>query len=342
VRVLTLRELNRALLARQLLLERARLPVLDALERVAGLQAQEGKGPYTALPSRLEGFERGELEEALVARKALRAVLMRNTIHLVTAADYRLMRAAVYGDETGLLRGDARAVGERHAAAARRFFGTQPRTRAEVVAWLEAEHGLEDAPLHWYALRAAARIAHTPECGLWKGKRIAFEALPEADEPEPAAARAALLRRYLAAFGPASVADYAAWTGLRIREARAAAEAAGPLERYADEHGRELLDVAGAPLPAADSPAPARLLARWDNAILAHADRSRILPPGHRLAVDDGGAAYQVFLVDGFAAGTWRLDRGKAELVPYGGLPRTAQRELADEARRLEELVRNA
>jgi hypothetical protein len=335
-RTLSLRELNRALLARQLLLERARLPVLEALERVAGLQAQDGKGPYTGLPSRLDGFERGELEEALLAREALRAVLMRHTIHLVTAADYRLMRSAVYGDEAGLFHGEAREVAERHAAAARRFFGREPRTRTEVLAWLEREHGMEDAPLRWYAVRAAARIAHTPGCGLWKGTRIAFEALPEAPEPEPAAARAELLRRYLAAFGPATVADFAAWTGLRVGGARAAVEAAGSLERYADEQGRELLDIPGAPLPPADTPAPARLLARWDNAILAHADRSRILPAGHRLAVDDGGVAYQVFLLDGFAAGTWRLVRGKVELDPYAPLSRAARAELAAEAERLE------
>jgi hypothetical protein len=340
VRVLTLRELNRATLARQLLLERARLPLLEALDRVAGLQAQEGKGPYTAFPSRLDGFERGELETALLSGTALRAVLMRNTIHLVTREDYRLMRAAVYGDDTGVLRGDALALGQRHAAAARGFFGAERRTRAEVVAWLAAEHGVEDAPLHWYALRAQARIAHAPECGLWEGRRTAFVALADAPEPAPAEARATLLRRYLAAFGPATVADYAAWTGLRIREARAAAEAAGPLERLADEQGRELLDVPGAPLPPADTPAPARLLSRWDNVILAFADRSRILPADRRLAVDHGGADYQVFLVDGFAAGTWRLERRRVVLEPYAPLAKAAERELATEAERLEALLR--
>jgi hypothetical protein len=207
------------------------------------------------------------------------------------------------------------------------------------MAWLETEHGVADAPLHWYALRAAARIAHTPECGLWKGKRIAFEALPEADEPEPPAARATLLRRYLAAFGPASVADYAAWTGLRISTARAAVKAAAPLERYDDEQGRELLDVPGAPLPPADTPAPARLLARWDNAILAYADRSRILPPDRRLGLADGGADYQLFLVDGFVAGRWRFERGRAVLEPFAQLSKQARRELADEVALLEALL---
>jgi hypothetical protein len=335
VRVLTLRELNRATLARQLLLERARMPVLDALERVTGLQAQEGKGPYVAFQSRLDAFDPVALEEALLARSAVRAVLMRNTIHLVRSADYPLMRSAVYGDDTGLLRGGVLETAERHAAAARSFFGTEQRTRVEAMAWLAAEHGVEDAPLQWYALRAAARIAHAPECGLRRGKRAAFEALPDAPEPPPPAARAELLRRYLAAFGPATVADYAAWAGIRIREARAAAEAAGPLEPYADEQGRELLDVAGAPLPPADTPAPARLLARWDNAILAHADRTRILPAKRRLAVDNAGADYQVFLVDGFAAGSWRVERGKAVLEPYGRLSREARAQLAAEVERL-------
>ena len=189
---------------------------------------------------------------------------------------------------------------------------------------------------------AAARIAHTPECGLWKGTRIAFEALPEAAEPEPAAARVTLLRRYLAAFGPATVADYAAWTGLRLRDARAAAEAAGPLERYADEQGRELLDVPGAVLLPGDTPAPARLLARWDNIILAYADRSRIVPAQRPLRLDDAGADYQVFLVDGFVAGRWRLERSRVELAPYTRLSRAAKRELATESTRLEELLHGA
>ena len=114
------------------------------------------------------------------------------------------------------------------------------------------------------------------------------------------------------------VADYAAWTGLlRMTVARAVAEAAGPLERYADEHGRELLDVPGAPLPPAETPAPARLLPRWDNTILAHADRSRVVPDAYRqgMSLGEAGSDYQVFLVDGFVAGSWRIERGRVVLL---------------------------
>jgi hypothetical protein len=341
VRTLTLRELNRATLARQLLLAREPLAVGAALERLAGLQAQESKAPYIGFWARLAGFERAELEEALLSRAAVRAVLMRNTIHLVTLADCRLMSAALYGDDASPLPPAALALGRRFAKRTRAFVGTTTRTRAELMSWFATTHGFEEAPLHWYALRVCADIVHAPETGLWKGKRPCFVALDEAPAPDPAAARAGLVRGYLAAFGPATVADIGAWAGLRIRDVRLAVAAAEPFERYADEQGRELLDLPGAPLPAAETPAPARLLPRWDNVILAHADRARIIPPAYRQAMSlVGGADYQCFLVDGFVGGRWRLERGKVVLEPFAPLSKPAQRELAGEAAALEAFLR--
>jgi hypothetical protein len=237
----------------------------------------------------------------------------------------------VYGDEAAPIRPDVLGLARRLGPAARAAAESSA-TRAELLAALAEPC---EGPLAWYALRGAARIAHAPESSLWSGSRTRFVAVP-GDPLDPATARSRLLRRYLGAFGPASVQDAATWMGLRVRDVRAAVAGAEPLERYVDERGRELLDVAGGLLPPVDAPAPARLLPRWDNTILGHSDRSRILPPGHRLAVDDGGVAYQVFLVDGFAAGTWRTAKGKVELTPYARLSRATRTELAAEAERLE------
>jgi hypothetical protein len=333
VRVLTLRELNRALLARQLLLERERLPVLEALERVGGLQAQEPRGPFLGLWARLDGFARGDLEALLLAGEAIRGIVMRNTVHLMTASDFRVALAAVYGDDAAPIRADVLALARRLAPAARAA-AAAPAARVELLAALEEPC---EGPLAWYALRGAARIAHAPESSLWSGSRTRYVAVP--GEPlDPMAARSRLLRRYLGAFGPASVQDAATWMGLRVRDVRAALAGAEPLERYADERGRELLDIPGGLLPPADMPAPARLLPRWDNTILGHADRSRVVPEAYRkaMSVMAAGADYQVFLVDGMVAGSWRLERGRAVLTPLARLAADAKRELAAEAEQLE------
>jgi hypothetical protein len=333
VRVLTLRELNRALLARQLLLQRSDVPVLDALERVAGLQAQEPRGPFLGLWVRLDGFARDELERLLLAGEAIRGIVMRNTVHLMAAQDFRVALAAVYGDEGAPIRPDVLALARRLVPTARAAAATST-TRAELLAALEEPC---DGPLAWYALRGAARIAHAPESSLWSGTRTRFVAVP-GDPLDPVAARSTLLRRYLCAFGPATVQDAATWMGLRVRDVRAAVAGAGPLERYADERGRELLDVPGGLLPPADTPAPARLLPRWDNTILGHADRARVVPEAYRkaMSVMAAGADYQVFLVDGMVAGSWRLEKGRAVLAPLARLTAGAKRELAAEAERLE------
>jgi hypothetical protein len=339
MRTLTLRELNRATLARQLLLERKRLPLVRAVERVAGMQAQWAPAPYVGLWTRIAGFRREELELALLRRRLLRAVLMRGTIHLVSLADYGVFGAAVGAPPW--LRPDAAAFAEGlHDSV--RAFGAVPRTRAEVTEFLAREHGVDisTADTLWYAVRTRGRLTHAPESGLWKAPgRTRYVVIPH-EPAEPEAATIELVRRYLAAFGPATRADVAEWSGLRVRDCEPALAALEPLRRFRDERGRELLDLPRAPLPPADTPAPVRLMPRFDNLVLAHKDRTRVLPEEYRGAVIDGGWVKSTLLVDGVVAGVWEVDDGRVRVEPFALLPRTARREVEDEAARLEAWLR--
>lgn len=335
VRTLTLRELNRATLARQLLLERRRVGLVAAVERLAGLQAQWAPAPYVGLWTRVEGFRRETLERSLLARRTVRAVLMRGTIHLVSVADYGRFGAAV--GPPPWLRSDAADLGDRLHTAIREF-GSVPRTRAEVMEFLAREHGVNtgSAEAVWYALRTRSRLTHAPESGLWRQNGRTRYVSIEHPPADPATARIDLVRRYLGAFGPATRADIAVWSGLRVRDLEPALEALEPLRRFRDERGRELYDLQRAPLPEADAPAPVRFLPRFDNLLLSHKDRTRVLPEEYRPAVIDGGWVRSTFLVDGTVAGAWEVEDGRVLIEPFAPLPRTARRDVEDEAARLE------
>jgi hypothetical protein len=331
MRVLTLRELNRATLARQLLLERSRLTPTAALERVAGLQAQWAPASYVGLWTRTEGFRRDALEKALLARRIVRAVLMRGTIHLVSAHDYGTFATAVGAPPWA--KGVELAEGTHDVA---RTFCTTPRTRAEIAASVDLP--LEDRA--WYVLRTQARLAHAPESGFWKARGVTRYVTVEDEPADPAAARTELVRRYLAAFGPASRTDVAVWSGLSAPDVRAALDALEPLRRFGDENGRELYDLPRAPLPAADTPAPVRFMPRFDNLILSHKDRTRVIADEHRALTIDGGWVKSTLLVDGFVAGTWEVENGRVRIEPFEPLPRGTRREVDDEAARLEAWLR--
>jgi hypothetical protein len=331
-RVLTQRELNRATLARQLLLKRARLPVARAVERVAGLQAQLGSAPYLGLWSRLEGFRPESLERALTARKVTRGVLMRGTVHLVSTPDYGLFAKAIEVAPAGWIRPEADELA-RSVADSLREFCAEPRTRAEVLGWLEREHGFASDGTNgvWYALRLRGRIGHSAEASLWRAPvhGPTFVAV-EHDELDGDAARAELVRRYLAAFGPATRAEIAGWSGLKVRNF---ADRLDGLVRLRDDRGRELLDLPRAPRPEADTPAPVRFLPKFDNVLL---DRERVLPEAYRkLVVRKNADVQPTFIADGLVAGVWRVQRGRVVTEPFGPLPRQARRELEDEAARL-------
>jgi Winged helix DNA-binding domain len=340
-RFLTLRELNRTTLMRQLLLRRRSLSPRGAIERLAGLQAQWSPSPYLALWSRLEGFRRDQLERALRRDAVLKATLMRATLHLVSARDYAFFASAVREAQTvARTRGvepPPQAAVERAAALA----AERPLTRRELLAVLGHEERIDPMvdprplrQLHW--LLVLAGLDQTPDSAMWTPARVARfrnPGIPLAPLPE---ALERLVVRYLAAFGPASRADAATWSGVPVRDLATPFDSLA-LRRFRDELGRELFDLPRAPIAAADVPAPPRLLPRWDNLLLAHKDRRRVLPDGYRMTViRKNGDVQPTFLVDGFVAGLWREQNGKIVLEPFEPLPRTARRELETEARRLE------
>jgi hypothetical protein len=334
-RVLTRRELNRALLARQLLLERKRLSPTAVIERLVGVQAQWPSAPYVGLWTRTTSFRRESLEQLLVKGEVVKATVMRQTLHLVTPRDYALIRAAM--SETNFPW--ETAVAKRLAPSVRALAAAGPLTGAEGVAYIERKHGLKgiDARRAWRAARVRAHLLHHHETALWRARPEGrFVALAEPEPHVPLEARAEVLRRYLAVFGPASRRDIVQWSMMHVPEISASLELL-ELRRFRDESGRELLDVPRAPLPDAGTPAPVRFLPKWDNALLAWADRTRILPEEYRrVVIGQNGDVAQTFLVDGFVAGTWRAERGRVVAEPLAKLSRSAQSELKDEAARLE------
>ncbi len=337
-RVLTLRELNRTTLLRQLLLRRERLSPVRAVERLAGLQAQLPSSPYLALWSRLEGFERVSLERALLRRHVVKALLMRATMHLVSARDYPFLDAAVREARTlTRVRGTERPPDElvdRIVALTRE----RPRSRTEIMDAL----GFHSRTLEVHELRtfawvmALGRLEQTPESALYGFRGSPAYEPADHEHPPLAEAVAHAIRRYLAAFGPASRADVSQWSGVPVRDLAPGLDALR-LRSFRDERRRELLDLPRAPLAPADAPAPPRLLPRWDELLLAHKDRGRVLPEEYRKAViHKNGDVQQTFLVDGIIAGLWRQDGRRIVLEPFAPLPRVARRELEEEAGRLQ------
>jgi Winged helix DNA-binding domain len=335
-RVLTLRELSRATLARQLLLERKRLSPAAVIERLVGMQAQWPSAPYVGIWTRTTSFRREALERLLVSGAVIKATVMRQTLHLVTPRDYALIRAAM--SETNFPWGSSTA--KRLGPSVRALVAAGPVSAAEGVAHVEREHGLTgiEARRAWQAARMHAHVVHHHETALWKARPEArYVAIDEPEAHDPTAARAEMLRRYLAAFGPATRRDIGAWSMMHVPEIQRALDALEPLRRFRDEQGRELLDVPRASLPDPDTPAPVRFLPKWDNVLLAFGDRTRVLPEEYRQRVIAmNGDVAQTFLVDGFVAGTWRVDEGRGVPEPFAPLPRSELREVEDEAERLE------
>ena len=335
-RVLTLRELNRATLARQLLLERKRLSPAAVIERLVGMQAQWPAAPYVGIWTRTASFRRRALERELEQGTIVKATAIRATLHLVTQRDYALLRAAL--SETNFPWETATA--KRLAPSVRALAAAGPVTTAEALAHLEREHGLTgiEARRAWHAARVRAHVLHHHETALRNGRPEGrFAAIDEPEAHVPVEARAEILRRYLAAFGPASRRDIVAWSMIHVPEIQRALDRLEPLRRVRDEQGRELLDLPRAPLPDRDVPAPVRFLPKWDNVLLAFADRTRILPEEFRKTVIKlNGDVAQTILVDGIVAGRWRVEDGRVVTEPFAPLPLAVRREVEDEAKRLE------
>jgi Winged helix DNA-binding domain len=342
-RVLGPRALNRALLARQLLLGRADLPVAAAVEHLLGLQAQAPAPPYHGLWSRLEDFDPSTLGRLLTERAAVRLTLMRGTVHLVTVRDALLLRPLVQvvverAHHAAYGRRMAGADPERLRAAVRELLAGGPLTARELGRRL-VERGIgADVEAIGNAARIHVPLVQVPPRGVWGSGGQARYATIEAWtgrelEAEPSIEDVVL--RYLAAFGPASVLDVQSWSGL-TRLAAVLDRLRPRLVAFADDRGRELFDLPRAPRPDPDVPAPVRLLGQFDNVFLAHADRRRILPEDFSWEAIARGRAVNTLLVDGMVQGTWWIerDRDRATLAirPFRALSAAERRAVTDEA----------
>ncbi len=330
-RVLTTRELNRALLARQLLLERVQLPIPRVLERIGGIQNQYALNGYIRLWSSIEAFERDDLTRALARRSVIQGTLMRETIHLVSRRDYPLFAAGIQrSGREWRLRVD-RQAGDREVKAAARRLARHLRggtiSRKELGAF-------PGGVGHWVSL------VRVPPCGTWEQRGahtygLASEWVGPLEASEDDGIEH-LARRYLGAFGPATAKDVGNWSKIPPKRLAPVLERM-QLRRFRDEAGKELLDLPRAALPDPETPAPVRFLPTWDATLLVHARRTLILPEEYRQRIFHVKAphSFPTFLVDGQVAGTWRYDDGRVRVEPFGRLPRGARVELEDEAERL-------
>jgi Winged helix DNA-binding domain len=313
--VLGRRALNRALLARQMLLRPVKLSAAAAVERLVGMQAQAPNLPYVGLWARLQGFRHKELSELVRSRRAVRTSLMRNTIHLVTTDDaLRLKPLFQPLHERGFFRGspwgrDLKSMNPDELLEAGREImgGGGPHTIAELARLLAPRFPDHDAQSLAYGVRYLLPMVFATPRGIWKaGGPVALTTVEAwlGRSAGPAIAAEELALRYLAAFGPASAADMRAWSGLAMRPAF---EKVRPrLATFRDERGIELFDLPKSPRPAADTAAPVRFLPDYDNILLAHADRTRIMAPGQHLGLfSSNGIMKGSVLVDGFVRAGW-------------------------------------
>ena len=340
-RMLSERDLNRALLARQHLLEHAVTSVPKTIERVGGLQTQYAPAGYIALRTRLAGFRREDLTRALERRTVVQAWMMRATIHMASKRDFWLFTAGIREQRRRWwlrsFRGSAKDV----AAAARkteRLLVDGPKRRAEIVRTI----GLDNPT--WYGVMLWLDLVRVPPSGTWEQPRADLYGLASDRLGEPPPVTEAdgiehLVKRYLAAFGPASRADVASFTGLPAGVLTPAMEHI-TLRRFVDERGKELLDVPRAPLPDPETPAPPRLLPVWDATLLTQARRAQILPERHRSRVFNTKTPHSIhtFLVDGQVAGGWRHENGRILLESFERLSRETRRALDEEAEHMAEL----
>ncbi|HEX2041018.1 MAG TPA: winged helix DNA-binding domain-containing protein [Acidimicrobiales bacterium] len=339
--------LNRATLARQLLLERAAMPAVDAVHHLVGLQAQLPLNPYVGLWSRLHRFEPEELARLLVGRRVVRIVVMRATLHLVTAEDSLLLRPLVqtvldkelarHRDYAPILRDvDLEPV----LAFARPFLAEQPRTGAELRAALKERFPAHDPGALAAACRNLLALVQVPPRGLWGRSAQVVSTTAESWLGRPLVADASIddvVLRYLGAFGPATAADAATWSGLTgLREVL---DRLRPqLRTFRDEHGRVLFDLSDAPRPGPDTPAPPRFLPEFDNLLLSHADRSRFAgAEGRRRFLGAARPTVGTVLSDGRVCGTWVIDDDRAtaeatlRVAHVGALSPQARQELTVE-----------
>jgi hypothetical protein len=361
-RRLTLRELNRATLQRQWLLERRRATPAEAIGALAGLQAQHANSPYVALWSRVRDLAIADLETALEDRSVVKATVVRATLHLVAATDYHALDAAVAEARIANWAPTAKRAGLDAAALNQALldYCREPRTVAEMETHLDGIAPdsrlakVMPAGVGHAAFRIASAgggLVHVPPSGLWRshGKPRYVDAgvwLPADVRPGGDEGLQVAVARYLAAYGPASLGDIGKWVGEpRVSRVRAAVEALDERTvRLRGPDDRDLLDLATLSVPDGDAPAPARFLARWDSVLIAYDVRDRILPDAYRAAViKKNGDFLPTVLVDGLVAGLWTVEATRVGAVltitPFTKLPRAAKQDLEGEAERLVRFV---
>ncbi|MFE2555886.1 winged helix DNA-binding domain-containing protein [Streptomyces sp. NPDC059352] len=351
--VLSPRALNRATLDRQLLLRRSPLGVEDAVAHLLGLQAQNTKPPYYALAARLEGFRPEQLSTLMESRAVARIVTMRSTVHTHTARDAvalrRLVQPGAPDRELAVFVGRKGLDGvdlDRLAARSRELVEERPRTPKQLREELLQEWPDADPLSLSVAARCILHLVQVTPRGLWgRGGQVALTTTDvwfgDAVPAETADLDETVLR-YLGAFGPASVKDMQTWCGLT--HLGAAFERLRPrLLVFQDERGTELFDLPDAPRPDEDTPAPPRFLPEFDNLLLSHADRTRVVTPENRSRSWKGNQAFRVFLLDGVLAGLWHLEETKERVTmaiePFEAIDRRQREELLAEAERTLEVM---
>jgi hypothetical protein len=336
-RVLTLRELNRALLERQMLLKRKRLGVQEAVERLCALQAQYSLSPYIALWTRLTGFQREQLTRALEGREVVKSTLFRITLHITSARDYPFFAAAFLPAAQEMT---ARVTPEQTAKLSRKVHAAskKPLTHEQLEALAAEEMGGR------WRTRILAPLLHLPPSGTWRfwgtPTLLGMKTWLGVDLPDREEGAKRIVERHLAAFGPATQQDLLRFAGVRVGDLRPGLEQL-ELRAFRDERGRKLLDLPRAPLPDGETPAPIRFLPKWDSSILAYAppERTRILPEKFRSTViRKNGDVLPTVLVDGFVAATWNIDRKRGlEIEPLRRLTKAERAEIDEEGERLVE-----
>jgi hypothetical protein len=334
---LTRPQLTAALAARQLLLERQRIGPAEAIRRLTPLQGQHSPAPYVALAARLDGFARADLEAAIDGRSVVKTTIMRLTLHLAAAADYPAYAQLTRQPWLRKWRKTYPHLDEEQVVTELGAWLSQPRTNADIREHVGRYEGVTDEL--WTPVifaRTLLALVQLPPAGHWQDNRRPSFVVDPRPLPDPAEAATLVLARYLAAFGPASRRDVAAWAGVAQRDFATAFERLETVS-YRDEQGTELLDLPDQPLPPASTRLPVRLLARWDQPLLAYADRERIIPPEVApLKLTLSGD--QTVTVDGRVAASWWLDRGrravKLTVTPHVAIGRTARAQIREEAQR--------
>ncbi|HKR64074.1 MAG TPA: winged helix DNA-binding domain-containing protein [Thermoanaerobaculia bacterium] len=331
------RALNRATLARQLLLERSSMKPAQAIAQIAGMQAQVPKPPFIGLWTRLAKFERDDLRKLFAKGEVLRGTLMRGTLHIATKKDFAAWRATLQPVLTQGAQSVTRGAVEIETvvAEAQKFLAKGPRVFEDIRQHLVAKFPGVNDRLLGYVVRMHLPLAMTPDDSAWSFPPDSQFALTAIGKPD----LHAFALRYLAAFGPATAADFQTWSGLRgVSKLFAELD----VERLRDDKGRELFDVPGAPRPDEDTPAPVRFLPEFDNLLLAHADRTRIVSEEFRpRIVTKNLRVLATFLVDGFVAGTWTIAKKTLVVTPFAKLTRAQKIAVDEEGERLMQFARD-